>query len=167
MLTTVHLLVTRSMNLTRIDFQQWRTVYPMKLCMQPLEHFHPILMTNVVNLLTSSVKHVIVNEFTFWISEPADVNADKFKALIERFDLFHQTNLSTHVAGNTLDLVLTCSDVSVASLHNDHSDHCAVAINLSYVPLLSENPVTTRNGNLLMLHPYNLIELGISMNFNS
>ena len=87
-------------------------------------------------LLSLSGKHVIVGDFNFRINEPADVNAAKFKALIEQFNLIQHVNLSTHVAGNTLDLILTCDDVSVTHIHTDHSvnsDHCAVLFHLSCV----------------------------------
>ena len=80
-------------------------------------------------LLSLSGKHVIVGDFNFRINEPADVNAAKFKALIEQFNLIQHVNLSTHVAGNTFYLILTCDDVSVIDIHTDHSvnsDKCAV-----------------------------------------
>ena len=87
-------------------------------------------------LLSLSGKHVIVGDFNFRINEPADVNAAKFKALIEQFNLIQHVNLSTHVAENTLDLISTCDDVSVTHIHSDHSvnsDHCAVLIHISCV----------------------------------
>ena len=87
-------------------------------------------------LLSLSGKHVIVGDFNFRINEPADVNSAKCKALIEQFNLIQHFNLSTHVAGNTLDLILTCDDVSVTHIHTDHSvnsDHCAVLFHLSCV----------------------------------
>ena len=87
-------------------------------------------------LLSLSGKHIIVGDFNFRINEPADVNAAKFKALIEQFNLIQHVNLSTHVAGNTLDLILTCDDVSVTHIHTAHSvnsDHCAVRFHLSCV----------------------------------
>ena len=84
-------------------------------------------------LLSLPGKHVIVGDFNFRINEPTDVNAAKFKALIEQFNLIQHVNLSTHVAGNTLDLILTCDDVSVTHIHTDHSvnsDRCAVLFHL-------------------------------------
>ena len=81
-------------------------------------------------------KHVIFSDFNFRINEPTDVNAAKFNVLTEQFNLIQHVNLSTHIAGNTFDLVLTCDDVSSTSIHTDHSvnsDHCAVLFNWSYV----------------------------------
>ena len=52
------------------------------------------------------------------------------------FPVIQHINLSTHVAGNTLDLILTCDDVSMTHIHTDHSfnsDHCAVLFHLSCV----------------------------------
>ena len=89
-------------------------------------------------LLSLSGKHVIVGVFNFQNNEQADIDAAKFKALIEQFNLIQHVNLSTHVAGKTLDLILTCDDVSVTHIHTDHSvnsDHCAVLFRLSCVSL--------------------------------
>ena len=53
-------------------------------------------LTGVLHSLSG--KHVIVGDFNFRIKEPADVNAAKFKALIEKFNLIQYVNVSTHVA---------------------------------------------------------------------
>ena len=121
-------------------------------------------------LLSLSGKHVIVSDFNFRINESADVNAANFKALIEQFNLIQHVNLSTHVAGNALDLILTCDDMSVTHIHTDHSvnsDHCAVLFNLSCAsPGTVRKSITYRNGNLLTSRLYNLIYLGLSLIFH-
>ena len=72
-------------------------------------------MSNLINLLVYYWPCLvnIVGDFNFRINDPVDVNTAQFKALIEQFNSIQRVNLSTHVAGNTLDLVLTCDDVSV------------------------------------------------------
>ena len=93
-----------------------------------------------------------------------------FKALIEQFNLIQHVNISTHVAGNTLDLVLTRDDVSVTSIPTDYSVNLTtVLLSLTYhvFPLvLSGSLFLTGNGNRLMFHLYNLTYLRLSINFH-
>ena len=103
--------------------------------------------------------------FNFRINEPV-----MFKALIEQFNLIQHVNISTHVAGNTLDLALTRDGVSVTSIPTDYSVNLTtVLLSLTYhvFPLvLSGSPLLTGNGNRLMFHLYNLTYLRLSINFH-
>ena len=74
--------------------------------------------------------------FNFRINEPV-----MFKALIEQFNLIQHVNISTHVAGNTLDLALTRDEVSVTSIPTDYSVNLTtVLLSLTYhvFPLVQE-----------------------------
>ena len=54
--------------------------------------------------------------------------------MTEQFNLIQHVSISTHDAGNTLDLVLTRGDLSVSSTFTDHSvksDHSAVLFTIS------------------------------------
>ena len=140
-----------------------------QLCMYRVEHFHPILMNNLVNLLVCYcpclVNMLLLVIFNFRINEPV-----MFKALIEQFNLIQHVNISTHVAGNTLDLALTRDDVSVTSIPTDYSVNLTtVLLSLTYhvFPLvLSGSLLLTGNGNRLMFHLYNLTYLRLSNNFH-
>ena len=137
--------------------------------MYRVEHFHPILMNNLVNLLVCYcpclVNMFLLVIFNFRINEPV-----MFKALIEQFDLIQHVNISRHVAGNTLNLELTRDDVSVTSIPTDYSVNLTtVLLSLTYhvFPLvLSGSLLLTGNRNRLMFHLYNLTYLRLSINFH-
>ena len=120
-------------------------------------------LTGVV--LSLSGKDVIVGDSNFRTNESADVNATQLNVLI----WIQHINLLTHVVGNTLEMVLICNDMSVSSIHTGHSanyDHHGFVFNCSCVSLvLSENLLLTGNGNLLILHLHNLINVELSRNF--
>ena len=140
-----------------------------QLCMYRVEHFHPILMNNLVNLLVCYcpclVNMLLLVIFNFRINEPV-----MFKALIEQFNLIQHVNISTHAAGNTLDLALTRDDVSVTSIPTDYSVNLTtVLLSLTYhvfLLVLSGSLLLTGNGNRLMFHLYNLTYLRLSINFH-
>ena len=119
--------------------------------------------------ITWYVSYDTLGDFNFRINEPADVHAAKFQGFDWAIQFDSLVNLSTHVAGNTLDLILTCDDVSVTRIHTDHSvnsDHCAVLFIYHVFPVvLSENLLITVNGNRLISHLSNLIYLGLSLIF--
>ena len=99
-------------------------------------------------LVAVSGKHVIVGDFNFRINESTDQNALKFKTLIEQFNLTQHIDIPTHVAGNTLDLVLTRDDLSVKSIHTDNSvnsNHSAVLFTISCTsPGVAQKNITYR-----------------------
>ena len=107
-----------------------------QLCMYRVEHFHPILMNNLVNLLVCYcpclVNMLLLVIFYFRINEPV-----MFKALIEQFNLIQRVNISTHVAGNTwlgINPWRRVSDFHPYWLLCE-SDHCAVIFNISCVSI--------------------------------
>ena len=76
-------------------------------------------------------------------------DANELKSLLEQFDLLQHVDIPTHKAGNTLDLVITKSDLSVKGLHTDtsvDSDHYAVLFTLSVAsPGLHKQTLTYRS----------------------
>ena len=99
-------------------------------------------------LVTSPGKHLIVGDFNFRINDPSDHNAAKFLALIEQFNLTQHISIPTHIAGNTLDLVLTREELSVNEIQTDssvNSDHSAVLFTVSCsAPGVAQKTITYR-----------------------
>ena len=50
------------------------------------------------------------------MNDPADPHANKLRSTLESFGLVQHVNSSTHEKGNTLDLVITRSDLGVHDL---------------------------------------------------
>ena len=88
------------------------------------------------HLQTLPGKHVIVGDFNFHLNDGDDPAANKFKSLLEQYNLVQHITVPTHDNGNTLDLVITRSDISVSNILTDSSvksDHYAVIFNISCV----------------------------------
>ena len=100
-------------------------------------------------LQAESVKHLVVGDFNFHVNTDIDVDAKKLKSLLYRFDLIQHVNVSTHTAGNTLDLIISRGDISVKDICTDpsiRSDHFAVLFTLSsQSPGLPKQTVTYRS----------------------
>ena len=100
-------------------------------------------------LQAESAKHLIVGYFNFHVNTDTDVDAKKFKSLLHQFDLIQHVNVPTHIAGNTLDLVISRGDISVKDIRTDpsvRSDHFVVLFTLSSPsPGLPKQTVTYRS----------------------
>ena len=104
----------------------------------PSGNFTTVLHIEFNNLLchlqTTTGKHLIAGDFNFHVNNQSDSGANKFKALLNQYNSQHVT-ISTHTAGNTLDLVITRNDLLVTGLKSDQSvdsDHFALIFNLSF-----------------------------------
>ena len=101
------------------------------------------------DLQSSPGKHLILGDFNFHVNNASDTNAKKFETVLDQFNLKQNINVPTHIAGNTLDLVITSSDLCVHNLKTDHSinsDHFAVLFSIkSTSPGTVKKTVTYRN----------------------
>ena len=75
--------------------------------------------------------------------------ANKFKALLNQYNLSQHVTIPTHTAGNTLDIIITRNDLLVTGLKSDQSvdsDHFALIFNLSFQsPGVVKRTITHRN----------------------
>ena len=79
-------------------------------------------------------KHLIVGDFNIHVNKNNDPNSTKFGQLVERYNLHQHVQFPTHRAGNTLDLVLTHSDIVVSDIKTDRSipsDHFSILFKIS------------------------------------
>ena len=111
--------------------------------------FHTELNDLLCHIQTTTGKHLIVGDFNFHVSNQSDSGANKFKALLNQYNLSQHVNIPTHTAGNTLDLVITRNDLLVTGLKSDQSvdsDHFALIFNLSFQsPGPVKRTITYRN----------------------
>ena len=86
---------------------------------------------------------------SMYICAYASIDIYKFKALLNQYNLSQHVTIPTHTAGNTLDLVITRSDLLVTGLKSDQSvdsDHFALIFNLSFQsPGAVKRTITYRN----------------------
>ena len=119
----------------------------------PSGNFTTVFYTEFNDLLchlqTTTGKHLIVGDFNFHVNNQSDSGANKFKALLNQYNLSQHVTIPTHTAGNTLDLVITRSDLLVTGLKSDQSvdlDHFALIFNLSFQsPGAVKRTITCRN----------------------
>jgi len=95
---------------------------------QILEEDFPKYLSKYI-MLDSHI--VIVGDLNFHFDNPQNNNANKFKSCLESFGLKQHVNVPTHVAGHTLDVVITRDN-----------DNTVSNINV-YDPVLSNS-----NGNI-------------------
>ena len=77
---------------------------------------------------------LIIGDFNFHLNSTKDVNARKFNEVLSMFNLTQHVKGPTHVAGNTLDLVITrqnCQIVQSCITDELISDHCSILVNLN------------------------------------
>ena len=90
-----------------------------------------------------------MGDFNFHVNNQSDSGANKFKDLLNQYNLSQHVNIPTHTAGNTLDLVITRNDLLVTGLKSDQSvdsDYFALIFNLSFQsPGAVERIITYRN----------------------
>ena len=90
-----------------------------------------------------------MGDFNFHVNNPSDSGANKFKALLNQYNLSQHVNIPTHTAGNTLNLVITRNDLLVTGLKCDQSvdsDHFALIFSLSFQsPGAVKRTITYRN----------------------
>ena len=90
-----------------------------------------------------------MGDFNFHVNNQSDSGANKFKALLNQYNLSQHVNIPTHTAGNTLDLVITRNDLLVTGLKSDQSvdsDHFALIFNQSFQsPGAVKRTITYRN----------------------
>ena len=63
------------------------------------------------HLQTTTGKHLLVGDFNFHVNNQSDSGANKFKALLNQYNLSQHVNIPTHTAENILDLVITRNDL--------------------------------------------------------
>jgi len=82
---------------------------------------------------------VVCGDFNIHVDQPDDVHAMRLSQLLQSFDCLQHVNQLTHIAGHTLDLVITRTDTSVSDLRVGHfiSDHALVSFNLEGVQKIS------------------------------
>ena len=61
-------------------------------------------------LVVSPENFVIVGDFNFHVDDHSDIQARRFLALLDNFDLKQLVSQSTHERGHTLDFIITRSD---------------------------------------------------------
>ena len=62
-----------------------------------------------------------MGDFNFHVNNQSDSGANKFKALLNQYNLSQHVTIPTDTAGNTLDLVITRSDLLVTGLKSFQS----------------------------------------------
>ena len=80
---------------------------------------------------------VVLGDFNFHINVPGDSKASKFISLLDSLNLFQHVKDRTHRDGNTLDLIITRSNLNVSSIFISHTvspDHFTVQFNLHSPP---------------------------------
>ena len=76
----------------------------------------------------------MLGDFNFHVNDSADVHAKKFLTTLTSFNLIQHVRIPIHEKLNTLDLVISRGDLSVANILTDdsvQSDHSAVLFTIS------------------------------------
>ncbi len=86
---------------------------------------------------------IFCGDYNFHMNKPDDDKAQKFKDILETFELKQHVSESTHKEGNTLDLIISNNESSIISHQVDLmiSDHCNILFDLdmSRPPRIKKN----------------------------
>ena len=94
----------------------------------------------IANLLLDSTNNIVMGDFNLHVSKEDDVNSAIFMNTIEAMGLYQHVSFPTHWSGNTLDLVISELQNSIAikttKLGPFISDHCAIisTLNIKKLP---------------------------------
>ena len=125
--------------------------------------FHTEFNDLLCHLQTTTGKHLIVGDFNFHVNNQSDSGANELRALLNQYNLSQHVTIPTHTAGNTLDLVITRSDLLVTGLKSDQSvdsDHFALIFNLSFQsPGAVKRTITYRNWKSVDIHRFSVVIL--------
>jgi endonuclease/exonuclease/phosphatase family metal-dependent hydrolase len=77
--------------------------------------------------------YLIVGDFNFHVNNQNSAKSNKFKEILEIFDLTQHINEATH-SGNTLDLIITPRDLPITNIKVGEliSDHTAITFNIEH-----------------------------------
>ena len=106
--------------------------------------------TLMESLLTAENRLIVLGDFNFHVEDPNNSDAQKFLTMIADFGLVQHVNVSTHIKGHTLDLVMSrVTDSYVLDLSVDHilpSDHSLIKFKTDLSrPSVSRLEIKTRN----------------------
>ena len=111
--------------------------------------FHTEFNDLLCHLQTTTGINLIVGDFNFHVNNLSDPGANKFKALLNQYNLSQHVTIPIHTAGNTLDLIITRNCLLVTglkSVQSVDSDHFALIFNLSFqFPDAVKITITYRN----------------------
>ncbi len=86
---------------------------------------------------------IFCGDYNFHMNKPDNNKAQKFKEILDTFELIQHINESTHNKGNTLDLIISNKDSSIISHQVDLmiSDHCNILfdVDMSKPPRMKKN----------------------------
>ena len=99
-----------------------------------MNEFSPLLESYIIK--TGSL--LIAGDFNFHVDDTSDAVAANFLGLLESFDLRQHVHSYTHIAGHTLDLVISRSAESILNVTSVDdssiiSDHYTVCVGLQFV----------------------------------
>ncbi len=102
---------------------------------------------------------IFCGDYNFHLNKDNDNKANKFREILDTFELKQHVQESTHREGNTLDLIISNMDSSVLSHRTDFmlSDHCNILfdLNMSKPPRIKKN-ITYRNTKLIDINDFKM-----------
>eukprot|EP00795_Rhopilema_esculentum_P012582 gene12582-3282_t len=117
------------------DFKTLIIVYRL-----PYSAHHPVTARTFIDEFSSYLESIIITpnklliggDFNIHVNDESDVTAKAFLDLLQNYDLINHVWQPTHVAGNTLDLIITRNnnEISLDSpfMGSFISDHCFVKV---------------------------------------
>ena len=84
----------------------------------------------ITNLIPGTTNNIIMGDFNLHVSKEDDVNSAIFMDTLEAMGLYQHVSTPTHQSGNTLDLIISKLQNSIAIKTITQgpfiSDHCAI-----------------------------------------
>ncbi len=112
-----------------------------------MTEFYEEFTSLLAHYMTYKEEVIFCGDYNFHVNNPEDVKANKFKEILDTFDLVQHVKESTHREGNTLDLIITKKESSILSHTVDLmlSDHCNILMDVDMrKPPLIKKEVTFR-----------------------
>ena len=100
--------------------------------------FYDKFSSPLEQLAVSPENSVIVGDFNFHVDDHSNIQARRFLALFDNFDLKQLVSQSTHERGNTLDLIITRSDEAdfflrdIYACYLSFSNHSSILFKLDH-----------------------------------
>ncbi len=97
-----------------------------------MTEFYEEFTSLLAHYMTYKEEVIFCGDYNFHVNNPEDVKANKFKEILDTFELVQHVKESTHREGNTLDLIITKSKSSILSHTVDLmlSDHCNILMDV-------------------------------------
>ncbi len=97
-----------------------------------MTEFYEEFTSLVAHYMTYKEEVIFCGDYNFHVNDPGDTKSNKFREILETFDLIQHVKESTHRDGNTLDLIITKRESSILSHSVDLmlSDHCNILMDV-------------------------------------